>query len=111
MEDFEIARTANQAQNAIPPDKDEDDNNQGHGPEQGGASGHPVQEQDTVQDYVAQPIQLDGNIDNELVGFLKGTANNPINWPAMGVPVSDYNTPGLQMAAFPMNTFLFFYLV
>jgi hypothetical protein len=86
----------------VPNDNDDDETEMVYGPEQGGASGHPIEEQDTPEDYVPQPVNVNGNGMDEMIAFLRrGSAQNPIDWPTTGPPVNDYSTPDLQAAAFP----------
>ena len=88
----------------------DDAQDQDQGPEQGGATGIPISEQDDiVEDYVNQPVNVpydEMQALRETFNLNDGSNNNnsdsPINWPQQGEkPLSDYDTPGLQSLAFP----------
>jgi TolA-binding protein len=70
------------------------------GPEQGGASGMPDDELDMAQDYVPQPVETNMNVD-DAIRTRYGDPTNPLPWPHVGDALNDYNTPGIQSAAFP----------
>ena len=70
------------------------------GPEQGGASGIPLRELDMAQDYVPQPLETHMNVD-EAIQTRYGDPTNPLPWPHTGNALNDFNTPGIQSAAFP----------
>ena len=114
--DTQMIDENNGQQNNEDVDSDDDDDDEfDEGPEQGGATGIPMEEQDDVrEEYVPQPIQQEFNVDEALKEFLLNPASNydgdaplqgdvPLQWPAQSsTPVSDYNTPGLQSMAFPL---------
>ena len=88
----------------------DDAQDQDQGPEQGGATGIPISEQDDiVEDYVNQPVNVPYDEMQALRetfnlndGSNNNNSNSPINWPQQGEkPLSDYDTPGLQSLAFP----------
>jgi hypothetical protein len=76
-----------------------------NGPDQCGATGSPnedAEDRGPLQDYVAQPLERNVNVEDSLRQELfGGTRENPAAWPELGEPVSDYSTPNIQAGAFP----------
>ena len=98
----------------------DDAQDQNCGPEQGGASGIPLEEQDDmVEDYIQQPVNArydevqklkevfnltntDDNFADSTRSFFSLGDNPIINWPKQASkPVSDYDFTGIQSYAFP----------
>ena len=102
-------------------DSDEEDfgpeDQQGLGPEQGGASGAPADENQVEETYLARPIDPKQSQKEQVEEFVRqfveqqGTnadaiaqdsqSCEPQPWPAAGKVLSDYDTPGIQAMAFP----------
>ena len=98
----------------------DDAQDQNCGPDQGGASGIPLEEQDDmVEDYIQQPVNArydevqklkevfnltntDDNFADSTRSFFSQGDNPIINWPKQASkPVSDYDFTGIQSYAFP----------
>jgi hypothetical protein len=93
----------NAAAAPVPAQEEEEAQQQELGPEQGGATGEHPEDATTDQlqnEYIGQPIQPTGTVENALNTFL-GTTKNPVAWPIQGELLSDYNTPFLQSRCFP----------
>ena len=87
--------------------EDEDDvgpeNQQELGPNQGGASGAPEEENQVEETYMELPVGQTVAQLRQLEDLVHRNFGDdqPIPWPATGGNLSDYNTPGLFIMAYP----------
>jgi len=92
-----------QMQDEEPEDDDVSVDQLALGPEQRGASGEheeDLDEEALAPSYLPRPVQPIVNVEDELHAAL-GSRANPLQWPAQGDVLSDYDTCYLQAMCFP----------